>query len=164
MADDIKIDIPAPNTKKAESKIERFIDVLEKLEKQIRKVDKVSKKVNLAPKGKRSGSILGAGPSGKNPGKGFLGGGTSGGAANVARAAGIGGPAAVAIGQVGPLASVLLGVTAGLKDAITRANEFQKSLTEIGRVSGLAGKNLKEFGDSVSQLSTEIPVATDKIF
>jgi len=161
--DDIKIKIPPPDTKKARSEVERFIDKLEKLEKQIQRTDKISKKASFGKK-RGGGPILGSGPSGKNPGKGFLGGGTSGGVANIARAGGIGGPAAVALGQAAPMASILIGLVAGFKDAITKAAEFQTALTEIGRVSGLAGEDLKTFGDNVAQLSTEIPVATKQIF
>jgi len=162
--DDIKIDIPPPDTKKAKKNIERFIDVLEKLEKKLVSVDKVAKKTKLTAKKGGGGPLLGSGPSGKNPGKGFLGGGTSGGIANISRAAGVGGPAAVALGQASPAASILIGLVAGFKDAITKAAEFQTALTEIGRVSGLVGKDLKQFGENVSQLSTEIPVATKQIF
>ena len=174
MPDNIKIVIPKPKVKPAVTEVERFIKVLGKLEDRLSRVDKAVDKTGKKtgklklPEGGRGsrgrGPRLGSGPSGQNPGRGFLGGGTSGGAANIARAGGIGGPAAVALGQSTALASSLIALTATLVKAISLTSKFEEAMGEISRVSGLAGQDLKDFGTTVEDLASDLPVTTAQIF
>lgn len=60
--------------------------------------------------------------------------------------------------------SLTKGLTTPLTAAFTAAGknfaEFEQGLVGVGKTTGLAGNDLKDFGDEISQMSSEIPVST----
>ena len=60
--------------------------------------------------------------------------------------------------------SLTKGLTIPLTAAFTAAGknfaEFEQGLVGVGKTTGLAGEDLKDFGDEISQMSSEIPVST----
>ncbi len=54
-------------------------------------------------------------------------------------------------------------LTAAFAAAGKNFAEFEQGLVGVGKTTGLAGGDLKDFGDEISKMSSEIPVSTDEL-
>lgn len=162
----IKITIEKPNDRAFLAAFKVVDKQLDRTQKKLERLDKLSRKVGggLSSGGggsRRPAAGGGRGGGGRRGGGGGRGIGITATNPTVAGAGGLGlsglPPQALAA------AAAVVVLTGALKKAVTEASRFESELNEIGRVAGFSGDELKDFGDVVADISTDLGIGTTGI-